>query len=526
MKLNHFLSVLGLTVLLVSFSLASVLYYFAYLPAIESEIRSQQEKELLAVQMGVKFAQRNLEVLCYDYAVWDEMVDFVTHRDSDFSLSSLNNNTFEAAHIDGAYLFDIDGKLLWHYSNDEQLLPQTLPQNNKDWIGLVLPDRASIEKQTPTTRSGLISLGGTVVYFSNTSVLPSDEQGEVVGSLLMVRAINNTLSKEIHQLSLVDFSLETLDPNNKYDGLETFNSVPTIESLSAQHMWLINDVFETPALKISVTHDKKLTPSLFTPESAVIFFTLILVSLGTIIPISIMVLKPIRSANRVLVKMTDNGKLIKMKTGWHIDELTKLSVSFNLMVEKLERHQNYLESLSYKDPLTGVANRRSLEVFAQRAYEMWREGKGLIGFLMIDIDNFKDYNDSQGHLAGDKAILTIAQTLLLECRRRGELLTRYGGEEFCVVIHGDNIAQMDLLSKRMLKQVWDLNLYHPKGSHGKRVSVSIGGCLYERFHPSFSDITWEMMIGQADKQLYEAKTSGRNQIKLKYTKNEGFELVK
>ncbi|MFT5235580.1 MAG: diguanylate cyclase (GGDEF)-like protein, partial [Shewanella sp.] len=509
MKLNHFLNSLSLALLLLSLSLASVLYYFVYLPAIESEVRSQQERELLAVQMGVKFAQRNLEVLCYDYAVWDEMVDFVTHRGSDFSLSSLNNNAFEAANIDGAYLFDIDGKLLWHYSNDEQLFPQSLPQNNKDWIGLVLPDRASIEKQTPTTRSGLISLGRTVVYFSNTSVLPSDEKGNVVGSLLMVRIINSKLTEEIKQLSLVNFSLDKLDPNNKYDGLKTFNSVPTIESLSAQHMWLINDVFETPALKISVTHDRNLSPSLFTPESAVIFCALILVSIGTIIPISVMVLKPIRTANRVLVRMAGSGQLIKMKTGWHIDELTKLSISFNQMVDKLERHQNYLESLSYKDSLTGVANRRSLEVFAQRAYEQWGEGKGLIGFLMIDIDNFKDYNDTQGHLAGDKAILTIAQTLLLECRRRGELLTRYGGEEFCVVIHGDNIAQMELLSKRMLNQVWLLNLHHPKGSHGKRVTVSIGGCLYERFHPSFSDITWEMMIGQADIQLYKAKTSGR-----------------
>lgn len=525
MKLNHFLNVLGLALLLVSFSLTSVLYYFAYLPAIESEIRAQQEKELLAVQMGIKFAQRNLEVLCYDYAVWDEMVDFVTLRDPDFSLSSLNNNTFEAANIDGAYLFDLDGRLLWHYSSDERLLPQTLPRKNRDWIGSVLPDRKSIEQETPTTRNGLINLGGTVVYFSNTSVLPSDERGIVVGSLLMVRVINNKLTEEIQQLSLVNFSLDKLDPSKKYDGLETFNSVPTIEFLSPQHMWLVNDVFATPALKISVTHDKNLTPSLFTPESAMLFCILFMVSLGTIIPISIMILKPLRTANRVLVKMAESGKLIKMKSKWHIDEITKLSVSFNQVVEKLERHQNYLESLSYKDSLTGVANRRSLEVFAQRAYEQWREGKGMIGFLMIDIDNFKAYNDTQGHLAGDKVILTVAQTLLLECRRRGELLTRYGGEEFCVVIHGDNTAQMELLSKRMLKQVWSLNLYHPKGSHGERVTISIGGSLYERFHPSFSEMTWEMMIDHADIQLYEAKTSGRNQSKLEYNKEEELKLV-
>lgn len=526
MKLNHFLGFLGLALLLVSFSLASVLYYLVYLPAIESEVRSQQARELLAVQMGIKFAQRNLDVLCYDYSVWDEMVGFVAVRDEAFSRSNLSSNAFEAANIDGAYLFNTDGDLLWHYSSSEKLLPDTLPNNNKAWIGSVLPDLKDIEKEVPTTRNGLMNLGQSVVYFSNTSVLPSDEEGEVVGSLLMVRAINSELTEEIQQLSLVNFSLDMLDPTKEYDGIETFDAVPYIDSLAQKHMWLLNDVFGIPALKISVTHDKSLSPSLFTPESAVLFFTLVLVSLGTIIPISIMILKPLRTANKVLKKMIDSGKLIKMKTGWHIDEIVKLSLSFNQVVEKLERHQNYLESLSYKDPLTGVANRRSLEVFAQRAHEQWSEGKGLIGFLMIDIDNFKAYNDTQGHLAGDKAILTIAQTLLLECRRRGELLTRYGGEEFCVVIHGDNIAQMELLSKRMLKQVWELNLYHPEASHGKRVTVSIGGALYERYSPSFSDMTWEMMIGQADAQLYEAKMSGRNQIKLEYAKEQQLKLVK
>jgi len=192
-----------------------------------------------------------------------------------------------------------------------------------------------------------------------------------------------------------------------------------------------------------------------------------------------------------------------------------LTHSFNLVVDKLERHQNYLESLSFNDPLTGIANRRSLEVFAQRAQEQWRDGKGAIGFLMIDIDYFKSYNDSLGHQAGDQVLIRIAQALMVECRRRGELVTRYGGEEFCVVIQGDNIAQMKLLSERLLKRVRELNIYH-EHSPLEIITVSIGGVFYPPFHPQFEQDDWQTMIGLADSQLYVSKHAGRNCLNIKY----------
>ncbi len=525
MKLNRFLNLLGLVILLFSFLAASVLYQFVYLPVIESQMRSQQEKELLAVQRGLKFAQQSLETLCYDYAVWDEMVKFVDSREPSFIESNLSANSFEAADIDGAYLFDTEGKLLWQYFVNPTFSSHRLQKSDTSWVGHVLPDGRAINERLPSTRNGIINLDGTVVYFSNAAVLPTSGKGAVAGSLLMVRGLDDSLIEQIRQLSLVNFTIEGLDSGKSYSGLTNFNGMPKIGALASKHEWLINDVFGVPALKISVTHDEKISPSILTPESMLLFVTLIIASACSVIPLSFMILRPIRSANLVLDKMAERGSLYKMRTSWHIDEMVRLTSSFNLMVDKLERHQNYLESLSYKDSLTGIANRRSLEVFAQRAFTLWREGKGVIGFLMIDIDLFKEYNDTLGHQAGDKAILLIAQTLLLECRRRGELVTRYGGEEFCVVIQGDNFAQMELLSKRMLEKVRELNIYHPKSCFDDRVTVSIGGVFYERFHPSFSDVNWESMIGQADEQLYEAKLTGRNKLMLEYKRVESLKLV-
>jgi len=400
------------------------------------------------------------------------MVKFVDSREPAFIESNLSVNTFEAADIDGAYLFDTEGKLLWQYFVNPDFSSHRLQRDTTTWVGQVLPDENTFTKQLPSTRNGIINLDGTVVYFSNTVVLPTNGVGEVVGSLLMVREIDNSLVDQIRQLSLVNFNIESLASEKSYSGLTNFNSMPKIGALASKHEWLINDIFGVPALKISVVHDERITPSILTPESMLLFVTLIIASACSVIPVSIMVLRPIRSASLVLDRMAERGSLYKMRTTWHIDEIVRLTSSFNLMVDKLERHQNYLESLSYKDPLTGIANRRSLEVFAQRAFTQWKEGKGVIGFLMIDIDLFKEYNDTLGHQAGDKAILSIAQTLLLECRRRGELVTRYGGEEFCVVIQGDNFAQMELLSKRMLEKVRELNIYHPKSCFDDRVTVS------------------------------------------------------
>ena len=515
MKLNHFLNLLGLVLLLLAVMTASIIYYFLYLPAIEEQVLQKQQKELAVVQKGIEFSQRNLETLCYDYALWDNMVEFVESVSLDFIQSNLMDNTFEAAGLDGFYVFDKQGQLRWHYAKDGDYSPQYLPRSTAGFIGKILPSEAVFMQDKPSVRNGLINMGSKLVYFSNVTIMPTSGIGDIVGSLLVVRELSGKVEKDITELSLVNFKITKLDVNFAASNMLDFRSQPKVIEIDSFHDWTVKDVLGRAAAEITVNHDEGQLLSIFTLESLLMFFSVLIMTFIAIMPLSLFVLRPLQIVNQVLTKMATKEQLLRMPTAWRIDEITNLTHSFNLVVDKLERHQNYLENLSFNDPLTGIANRRSLEVFAERAHENWREGKGAIGFLMIDIDYFKIYNDLVGHQAGDQVLIRVAQALMVECRRRGELVTRYGGEEFCVVIQGDNIAQMKLLAERLLKRVRELNICHEKSPLGI-ITVSIGGVFYSPFHPQFTDDDWQSMIGLADRQLYVSKHAGRNCLNINY----------
>ena len=127
--------------------------------------------------------------------------------------------------------------------------------------------------------------------------------------------------------------------------------------------------------------------------------------------------------------------------------------------------------------------------------------------LMIDIDHFKQYNDELGHLQGDECLVTIAGIIESVCRRAGDFATRFGGEEFTIVLPEASRAQARQVGELLLARVADAALPHPK--HGI-VSVSIGG--YTAMGGELLDS--DKILEAADKALYESKENGRDRLTL------------
>ncbi|AZQ11566.1 diguanylate cyclase [Shewanella khirikhana] len=513
MRLNHFTLLLGGGLTLIAFVTSFLLYGLFLRPSLLHELKDQQVMEVRALQAGMDFFRQPLTTFSFDYAVWDDMVEFVLSPTDEFVESNLYDEAFVAAEMDGAFLFDTKGKLIWAYQSQPGLLPEDI-KNQPIWFGRVLPGEDELANDRPSSRSGILRHGAKVMFFSNSTVLPSKGVGKIVGSFMVVRIVDVALTEKLKQLTLVESSMALANPR-LHGSLPTLHGQITIQDVLQTHQWLLEDVFQSPALVLTVRHQKGELPSFISRESGLIFITFMVVLLIGTVPISLLVLTPLGNINRVLMKMTSRGRMIKINQRFFLDELDRLTLSFNQLAEMLERHQNYLESLSLKDPLTGIANRRGLEAFAERAHKEWREGKGALGFLMVDVDEFKKFNDTQGHSAGDKALLAIAQALLIECRRRGELVTRFGGEEFCVVIHGDNVTQIERLAERMLVRIRSMAIPHPAGQFGC-VTISIGGILFERYDRQFDDTSWQDMLVMADKQLYLAKSEGRNRVCLRF----------
>jgi diguanylate cyclase (GGDEF)-like protein len=168
-----------------------------------------------------------------------------------------------------------------------------------------------------------------------------------------------------------------------------------------------------------------------------------------------------------------------------------------------------LEQLVSIDSLTELANRRRFdEVLEQEWRRCVRNGSPL-SIIMIDVDFFKLLNDSYGHAAGDVCLKQIAQTLKSTTRRSSDTVARYGGEEFCAILPGITHKDAMQLAENMRHNVEQQQIPHPKSPLGPAVSVSLGvATALPELHALPTSL-----LSQADEMLYQAKTSGRNQVK-------------
>ena len=178
--------------------------------------------------------------------------------------------------------------------------------------------------------------------------------------------------------------------------------------------------------------------------------------------------------------------------------------------EELEAANRQLQALSATDGLTGLANRRK---FDQEWETEWQRAsrQGLpLSIAMLDVDQFKAYNDHYGHQAGDVCLKVLAQTLGGTVQRSGELVARYGGEEFVVILPGQGGQQAYAAMERIRAAVQALGLPHAKATVAGVVTISIGvaSCVPQQGHSAAS------LVEAADTALYQAKNLGRNKVVL------------
>ena len=156
------------------------------------------------------------------------------------------------------------------------------------------------------------------------------------------------------------------------------------------------------------------------------------------------------------------------------------------------------------DPMTLLFNRKAFDEHLQTISELVMLSGKSATLLMIDIDKFKEINDTHGHPAGDAVIRAVAEVCTNTFPRRPDFVARYGGEEFAVILQQDGIAVGEKLAKRLLSRVRDLVVSH-EGTD-LSVTVSIGATELGEGEIATS---W---LKRADEALYEAKRAGRNRV--------------
>jgi len=205
--------------------------------------------------------------------------------------------------------------------------------------------------------------------------------------------------------------------------------------------------------------------------------------------------------------------------------IVKLRVQNQIM---LSNQYNLVKTLSLTDQLTGLFNRRGFDSRLQLEWNRAKRDKKSLGLFLIDIDNFKNYNDTYGHLQGDEALKATAKILKKTLKRSIDFAARWGGEEFAAMLPETGLQSTRSIAEKFREDLENAEIKFNAGSMAKpeltKITVSIGVNVYLPAHEpqsglkgegsssSDSDISIQDFVNGADNALYVAKKSGKNKV--------------
>ncbi|HHP7229232.1 MAG TPA: diguanylate cyclase domain-containing protein [Xenococcaceae cyanobacterium] len=200
----------------------------------------------------------------------------------------------------------------------------------------------------------------------------------------------------------------------------------------------------------------------------------------------------------------------------------KVKKQNELLLKEIERRQQVeaklretnlkLNKLATSDGLTGIANRRYFEQYLQQEWQRLTREQAPLSLIILDIDYFKQYNDTYGHQAGDNCLQQVAQAICSAAKRPADLVARYGGEEFAVILPRTDLEGATYIARKIQTAIRYLQIKHENSTVNNYVTVSQGVTTTV---PTLDNI-YQSLICVADIALYDAKKKGRNCIESCY----------
>ena len=235
-----------------------------------------------------------------------------------------------------------------------------------------------------------------------------------------------------------------------------------------------------------------------------IFFTI-----GALLFMNFLILKPIHILGNQMYWIIRNKKFRPVhQLSKTTDEFADLTKHFNSLIEHVLKQNEVLQNLSLIDPLTQLQNRRSLDQYIDTVSGLLQRDKKNLSIMKIDIDHFKLYNDTYGHMQGDQIIIKIAQAIQEHSSRSSDFVARYGGEEFAVILLDTQLESAKIIAQTIRDEVASLMLPHKGSTTATYVTISIGlasGLLKDKNAVL-------NLLAEADEALYDAKSNGRNTV--------------
>lgn len=496
--------------------MAIVMFQFILRPH-NLETEQSQAKDKIAQITNVFDSEiSHLNLISTDWAVWDDTYAFVQDRNQDYIDSNFPEDLLDDMKLNRIEIFDRSGKSVYSRDNadlDISPLMQDSMRLKKEFLFLD-PDAQNEKK------SGVVPFGNKAALVSISPILQGDRKGPSVGVIIMIRIIDEDIIENIKKstnalVSLLEAEASPLYKDNEDNAFFTeiiddknLLAYGYLKGLDGQVTMLIR-----AALKREFAiHSEAMIITLF-------IFASILGVISLIASLYLMrrgVSQPLSTLVEHISKIRNNEDYTKCDLDKRADEIGMMAKEFNLLLEKLNRTNEALLKVARIDALTGLPNRLDMEEKFQRIKDLSvREGMEFT-ILLLDIDYFKNYNDTYGHVKGDEVLMRIAQEIERSSMRPGDYFARYGGEEFIALLENTDKKGSITVAQRILKNIENLNIEHRSSLLEKKaISISIG---------CFSVVaqagdTKESLINKADEALYKAKEEGRDSYSV-YGENE------
>ena len=179
-----------------------------------------------------------------------------------------------------------------------------------------------------------------------------------------------------------------------------------------------------------------------------------------------------------------------------------------ILHQSLKKSIRKVEKLAVTDALTGLFNQRHFNTVYQAEFNRAKREYKPFHFAILDIDNFKRYNDTYGHEAGNRALQQVAQVLQLQTARSGDYAFRIGGEEFAIVRQSGSNERFDAYLKNIRRKIEEKEIPHSTNPPWHIVTISIGAVTVTNYH----NTSLTSIYNEADKNLYQVKRNGRNSV--------------
>lgn len=385
------------------------------------------------------------------------------------------------------------------FINDKKLFPRIVHDEDRDSALLRLKDTHVKEGPPHSADFRLITKDGQVRWISHVCQSVYGQDGRWLGRRGSNRDITDR--KKAEELLLREKEYTTAILHNSYDGIAVATEEGAFELFSPGMVRIFGYEAEEA---VDVQH--LMGKCILDPVEQKHFISQWEHDEECGLPGEYVVLATTKDKKRRWVRLQTSrmpdGKIVI--NGQDISEIKRMEKELQFINERLAEQNEVLKSLATTDQLTGIANRRALYTFAEQQWSRAVRKDEHFSVILVDIDHFKNINDTYGHLVGDR-VLQIISEMLTNQKRPYDQIGRWGGEEFLLILPDADIAVAENVGERLRKSVSAHSLEVANDLH---VSLTLSVGVASRKTSSEGNL--DMLVQHADKALYHAKENGRN----------------